>query len=176
VKKIKVGNGLREDVDVGPVVSESQMESILHYIELGKSQGAKLITGGSRLTGEEYDKGFFIQPAIFDEVTPEMDIAQEEIFGPVLSVITVETFDQALDVLNNSKYGLSASIFTNDLSKAFKFIREAKVGVALVNMHTNYNEPHMPFGGIKMSGFGLKEQGRKALEFFTEVKSVYIRP
>jgi acyl-CoA reductase-like NAD-dependent aldehyde dehydrogenase len=176
VKKIKVGNGLREDVDVGPVVSESQMESILHYIELGKAQGAKLIIGGSRLTGEEYNRGFFIQPTIFDEVTPEMDIAQEEIFGPVLSVITVETFDQALDVLNNSKYGLSASIFTNDLSKAFKFIREAKVGVALVNMHTNYNEPHLPFGGIKMSGFGLKEQGRKALEFFTEVKSVYIRP
>jgi aldehyde dehydrogenase (NAD+) len=176
VKKIKVGNGLREDVDVGPVVSESQMESILHYIELGKAQGAKLIIGGSRLTGEEYNRGFFIQPTIFDEVTPEMDIAQEEIFGPVLSVITVERFDQALDVLNNSKYGLSASIFTNDLSKAFKFIREAKVGVALVNMHTNYNEPHLPFGGIKMSGFGLKEQGRKALEFFTEVKSVYIRP
>ncbi len=176
VKKIRLGNGLREDVDVGPVVSESQMESILKYIELGKSQGAKLIIGGSRLKGEEYDKGFFIQPTIFDEVTSEMYIAQEEIFGPVLSVITVETFDEALDVLNNSKYGLSASIFTNDLSKAFRFIREAKVGVTLVNMHTNYNEPHMPFGGIKMSGFGLKEQGRKALEFFTEVKSVYIKP
>lgn len=175
-KKIRVGNGLREDVDVGPVVSESQMESILRFIESGKKQGAKLLIGGERLRGREYDNGFFIQPTIFDDVTPDMEIAQEEIFGPVLSIMTVDNFDQALEIVNNSKYGLSASIFTNDLSKAFRFIKEAKVGVALVNMHTNYNEPHMPFGGIKMSGFGLKEQGRKALEFFTEIKSVYIKP
>jgi acyl-CoA reductase-like NAD-dependent aldehyde dehydrogenase len=175
-KKIKVGNGLREEVDVGPVVSSSQMETVIKFIESGKRDGAKVIAGGERLTGPEYDKGFFIAPTVFDDATPDMEISQEEIFGPVLTTITVENYDEAVEAVNNCKYGLSASIFTNSLSKAMSFIRDAKVGITLVNMHTNYNEPHMPFGGIKMSGFGLKEQGRRAIDFFTEIKSAYIRP
>jgi len=174
-KKIRMGNGLRDDVDVGPVVSSAQMNTVLQFIESGIKDGAKVIAGGGRLTGLEYDKGFFIQPTVFDEATPDMEISQEEIFGPVLTVITVNDFNEAIEAVNNCRYGLSASIFTNDLSRAMKFIRDARVGIALVNMHTNYNEPHLPFGGIKMSGFGIKEQGRRAIDFFTEIKSAYIR-
>lgn len=175
VENIKVGNGMNEDVTMGPVVSQDRLASILHYIELGKKEGAKLIAGGFRFKGPEYDKGFFVAPTVFKDVSMDMTIAQEEIFGPVLSIIPVSTFEEAIEVVNKSKYGLSSSIYTRDLTKALDFVQRVETGITHVNIPTNHIEYQLPFGGIKDSGIGPTEQGRSAIEFFTESRTAYIR-
>ena len=174
VKKIRVGNGLDPDVSMGPLAGETQLKTVLNYIETGKKEGAKVIVGGNRMEAVPYRKGFFVEPTIFVDVKPEMRIAQEEIFGPVLSVIRVQSFEEALEVANNVKQGLSSSVYTGNISKALRFTEESEVGLTHLNLPTSYKEVQLPFGGIKTSGFGLPEAGYTGIEFFTENKSVYI--
>lgn len=171
---LKLGNGLNEAVDVGPTVSESQRESIHTYVEIGKKEGAKLITGGEIYSEGECAKGWFYKPTIFIDVLPTMRIAQEEIFGPVLSVIKAKSFDEAIEILNGTVYGLSSSIYTNDLNRAHKAIERAETGIVYINAPTIGAECHLPFGGMKNTGNGHREGGWTAYEIFTEIKSVYI--
>lgn len=173
-RKIKVGDGLDPETTMGPVAGEAQLEKILSYIELGKKEGAELILGGKKLTGSPYNKGYFIEPTIFGEVKPEMRIAQEEIFGPVILVMLVDSFSEALKVANGVKQGLSSSIYTRDLVRAMEFVKRSEAGLVHVNMPTSFKEPQLSFGGIKLSGYGMPEAGRSGIEFFTQNKSVYI--
>jgi alpha-ketoglutaric semialdehyde dehydrogenase len=174
-KALKVGNGLDESVQMGPLVSEAQLKVVESYVKIGVEEDkAELVCGGHRLTGGDYDKGFFHQPTIFDKVKPGMRIAQEEIFGPVLSVITVKTLDEAIDVLNGTVYGLSSSIYTQDVNAAMRAIERIEAGITYVNGPTIGAECHMPFGGVKETGNGHREGGWTAYEIFTEMKTVYI--
>lgn len=173
---VTIGNGLDDATFVGPAVSESQMNSVLEYIELGRQEGAKLIYGGTRLTEGEYAKGYYLSPTVFDHVTPDMRIAQEEIFGPVLSVIRVGDFEEALEVANGVKFGLTAVIYTNDLARSMAFVDRIATGMAHVNAPFLGGEVHLPFGGTKASGIGLREMGEAALDFYTELKAVYVSP
>ena len=172
-KKYKTGNGLDPDVDMGPAVDESQLKTDLHYIEVGKKE-AKLLLGGERLTGPAYDRGYFVAPTIFDHVAADSLIAQDEIFGPVLSVIRVRDFDEALRAANSVRYGLSSSIYTNDAAKIFEFIDRIETGITHVNSPTVGGEAQLPFGGMKATGVGLREMGRVAIDFYSELKTVYI--
>ena len=169
-----VGNGLNPSTDVGPSVDQSQMDTVLDYIEIGQHEGARLVAGGSRLTGDEYDRGYFVEPTIFDRVTPGMRIAQEEIFGPVLSVLRVPDVTSALSVANAVRYGLCASIYTRDISRALQLVDQIEAGIIHVNSPTVGGEAHVPFGGMKATGVGLREMGREAIAFFTELKVVYL--
>ena len=175
VKAIKVGDGLDPNINMGPLTDEAQMETVLRYITIGKEEGATLFFGGNRIMDKDHIKGFFIEPTIFTDVNPKMRIAKEEIFGPVLSILTIDSFKKAMAVLNGIDYGLSASIYTNNLNIALRFIEESEVGIAHVNISTNYIEPSTPFGGIKKSGIGQKERGVAACDFFTNVKTVYLK-
>jgi aldehyde dehydrogenase (NAD+) len=174
-RKIKIGNGLENGITMGPVCGTSQHKSILEYIEIGKKEGAVLAIGGSQPSGELYSKGCFIEPTIFTKVRPDMRIAQEEIFGPVLSVIEVDDFDAAVRVANQVDFGLASSIYTSDLSKAFMFLEKTEAGLTHVNLMTALKEPQLSFGGIKKSGYGAPEAGQTGIEFFTEHKVVYIK-
>ena len=169
----KVGDGLEPGIEMGPSVDETQMNSVLKYVDVGKTEAA-LIFGGHRLTGGPFDKGFFIAPTIFDHVPPTARIAQEEIFGPVLSIIRVNDFDEALEAANSCRYGLASSIYTNDASRIFEFIDRIETGITHVNSPTVGGEAHVPFGGIKDTGIGPREVGRTAIDFYTELKTVYI--
>jgi acyl-CoA reductase-like NAD-dependent aldehyde dehydrogenase len=168
-----VGNGLDADTQMGPSVDETQMNSVLKYIEIGRQEGT-LILGGQRLTGGAYDKGYFVAPTIFDHVSVNSRIAQEEIFGPVLSIIRVNDFDEALEAANSCRYGLASSIYTNDAARIFEFIDRIETGITHVNSPTVGGEAHVPFGGIKDTGIGPREVGHAALDFYTELKTVYI--
>ncbi len=172
-KKWKVGNGLEPDVDMGPAVNEQQIETDMRYIEMGKG-AAKLMLGGERLAGGAWDRGYFVAPTIFDHVARDSSLAQDEIFGPVLSVVRVKDFDEAMDVANSVKYGLSSSLYSNDAAKIFAFIDRIETGITHVNSPTVGGEAHLPFGGMKATGVGLREMGHGAVDFFTEVKAVYI--
>lgn len=172
-RKWKVGNGLEPDVDMGPAVNEQQLATDLRFIELGKKD-AKLVLGGDRLSGGIWDRGYFVAPTIFDHVAPTSPLAQDEIFGPVLSVVRVRSFDEALEVANSVRYGLSSSLYTNDASKIFAFIDRIETGITHINSPTVGGEAHLPFGGMKATGVGLREMGRVAVDFFTELKTVYI--
>ena len=172
-KKLKVGNGLEPGVDMGPAVDDSQLKTDLRFIEIGKKE-AKLMLGGERLTGPSYDRGYFVAPTVFDHVAADSTIAQEEIFGPVLSVIRVRDFDEALRAANSVRYGLSSSLYTNDAAKIFEFIDRIETGITHVNSPTVGGEAQLPFGGMKATGVGLREMGRVAIDFYTELKTVYI--
>ncbi len=174
VEKLKLGNGLNEDVDVGPLVNEAQRQTTHSYVEIGIKEGARLLTGGAIYDEGECKKGWFYRPTVFVDVKPDMRLAQEEIFGPVLSVIKAEDFEDAMDILNGTIYGLSSSIFTNDLNKAHKAIETAETGIVYINAPTIGAECHLPFGGMKETGNGHREGGWTAYEIFTEVKTVYI--
>jgi acyl-CoA reductase-like NAD-dependent aldehyde dehydrogenase len=177
VNRVKVGNPLEKDTNMGPVIDQASMESILRYIEIGKQENAKLLTGGYQLTDNEHTLGYFIAPTIFCNVTPDMTIAQEEIFGPVISVMEAEDFDQAMEWANQVEYGLSSAVYTNDMEKAMKFINNIEAGLTHVNMPSTYSEPHFPFGGVKATGIGgVREVGSTAIDFYTEWKTVYIKP
>ena len=172
--KLKVGNGLDESVDMGPCVSEGQRSTVHGYVEIGKEQGARLALGGEKLTGGDFDKGFFYKPTVFADVTPDMRIAVEEIFGPVLSVIKVKDFDEGIKVMNGTPYGLSSSIYTRDVNRAMKAVEIIEAGITYVNAPTIGAECHMPFGGVKDTGNGHREGGWAAYDIFSEWKTVYI--
>jgi alpha-ketoglutaric semialdehyde dehydrogenase len=171
--KVRVGNGLEGGVDMGPAVDASQLDTDLKYIEVGRQEGT-LVCGGHALKDADRAHGHFVEPTVFDHVRASTRIAQEEIFGPVVSVIRVKGFEEALAAANGVKFGLSSSIFTGDPAKLFRFIDHVETGIVHVNSGTPGGEAQMPFGGTKGTGVGPREQGETALEFFTEVKSVYI--
>ena len=173
--KITVGNGLQEGIWMGPCASESQFNTVTESIEKGRQEGATLIHGGEVLTGSEYDNGFFVTPAIFEDVTTDMAIAQEEIFGPVVALIKAADLEEAIDMANDTKYGLSASIFTSNISSLLEFVDEIEVGLVRINAESAGVELQAPFGGMKASSSGSREQGEAAKEFFTAIKTVFIK-
>jgi aldehyde dehydrogenase (NAD+) len=173
-KKIKVGNGLDETVEMGPAVNESQLKTDLSYIEIGKTEGAKLRTGGNRLEKGEYQHGWFLEPTVFIDVDPKMRIAQEEIFGPVVSIIPCDGLESAIEIANNIEYGLSSSLYTRDVNKAFAAVRDLEAGITYINAPTIGAEVHLPFGGTKATGNGHREGGIGAIDFYTEWKAVYV--
>jgi aldehyde dehydrogenase (NAD+) len=175
VRKIVVGRGTDPHVTMGPVCGKAQVEGIMASIEKGKTEGARLVIGGNRMMEGSLAKGCFIEPTVFADVKPNMYIAQEEIFGPVLSIITVDSFDEAIEVANGVKFGLSSSIYTRDLEKAMMFIEKTDVGLTHVNIPTSIKEPQLTFGGVKLSGCGIPEAGHTGIEFFTEHKVAYIK-
>jgi aldehyde dehydrogenase (NAD+) len=173
-QKLKVGNGLDESVDMGPAVNQSQMETDLKYIDIGKGEGAKLLCGGHRLDGVAYKYGWFVAPTVFADVNPKMRIAQEEIFGPVVSLIPCDGLEDAIEIANDIEYGLSSSIYTRDVNKAFTAMRDLYAGITYINAPTIGAEVHLPFGGTKATGNGHREGGIGAIDFYTEWKSVYV--
>jgi acyl-CoA reductase-like NAD-dependent aldehyde dehydrogenase len=175
VRGLVVRDGTAEDCGMGPVCGAQQQSDVLRYVEQGKAEGARVLCGGAALTGVGYDGGCFVAPTIFGGVTPAMTIAREEIFGPVLVVITVRDFEEAMTVANDVAYGLASSIFTNDLNRALSYVERAEVGVAHVNLMTAMREPQLPFGGVKESGAGLPEAGSSGIEFFTHHKVCYVK-
>ncbi|MEK6572250.1 MAG: aldehyde dehydrogenase family protein, partial [Bacteroidota bacterium] len=172
MEKYRVGNGMIPDTDMGPSVEENQMNTVLRYIEIGKSEGARLLRGGKRLMSDEYAKGYFIEPTLFDNVTMNMRIAQEEIFGPVVGVLRAKDFEEAVEMSNSVKYGLSASLYSNDASKIMRFVEQAEVGKVHINSPTIGGEAQAPFGGTKATGIGPRECGTEVFEFYTEIKTV----
>jgi aldehyde dehydrogenase (NAD+) len=174
-RKLKVGNGLEPGVEIGPAIDAAQLETDLKYIEIAKHEGAKLVCGGKRLTGGIYDLGYFIEPTIFAGVTPEMRIAQEEVFGPVLGLMVANDFDDAMRLANGVRFGLSASIVSRDLTRVHEFINRIEAGLITVNLPTAGVEYQLPFGGTKESSFGMREQGPAALDFYTETRTVYLK-
>jgi len=173
-KKFKLGDGSKATTDIGPSVDEKQFNTVLKYIDIGREDGAELLTGGRRATGEGLENGYFVEPTVFDKVTPDMRIAREEIFGPVLSVLRVKDLEEAMVVANDCDYGLSSSVFTNDANSMFRFIKDIETGMTHVNSPTTGGEAHIPFGGIKATGVGPREQGSTSLDFYTELKVVYV--
>lgn len=171
---LKVGNGLDSSVQMGPCVNQGQLDTVLSYIEIGKKEGARLVAGGERLTGGAFDKGFFVRPTIFADVTQKMRLWKEEIFGPVLSIAVCDTFDQAIEMANDTEYGLSASIYTQDINKAYVAMRDVYTGIFYVNAPTIGAETHLPFGGTKNTGNGHREAAAATLEVYSEWKSVYV--
>jgi acyl-CoA reductase-like NAD-dependent aldehyde dehydrogenase len=171
---LRLGSGLEDDTDVGPVINRAALEKIHSYTEIGQDEGAKLLTGGEVATENGLDKGFFYRPTVFADVDPDMRIAQEEIFGPTTALIPATDVDEAIRIANGVKYGLSSSIFTRDVNKAFKAIRDLKTGITYINAGTTGAEVHLPFGGTKDTGNGHREAGQAALDFYTEWKSVYV--
>jgi aldehyde dehydrogenase (NAD+) len=174
-KKLKIGNGLEPGIEIGPVVDANQLETDLKYIEIAKREGAQLLCGGNRLAGGIYDLGYFVEPTIFAGVTPEMRIAQEEVFGPVLALMVANDFDHALRLANSARFGLSASIVSRDLARVHQFINRIEAGLITVNLPTAGVEYQLPFGGTKESSFGMREQGPAALDFYTETRTVYLK-
>ena len=173
-KSLVVGDGLRDGVQMGPSISQSQLETVMSYVQIGKDEGATLACGGGRLDTGAYAKGFFHEPTVFTDVTPAMRIAREEIFGPVVSVIPCRSLDEAIAIGNDVEYGLSASIYTQDINRAFTAMRDLYTGIFYVNAPTIGAEVHLPFGGTKNTGNGHREAGVAALDVFSEWKSIYI--
>ena len=173
-QSMRLGPGSDPATEMGPSVDENQFNTVLKYIDIGREDGATLVCGGSRATGNGLDEGYFVHPAVFDRVTPDMRIAREEIFGPVLSVLRVKDFERAMEVANDCEYGLSSSIFSNDAARIFRFIDEIETGMTHINSPTTGGEAHIPFGGTKATGIGDREQGSTALDFYTELKVVYV--
>lgn len=175
-KQITIGDGLTKGVKMGPVADAQQEKTILDYIEIGKREGAELLYGGRKLESDGYDRGFFVEPTIFTQVSPRMRIAQEEIFGPVLAIIETDNFDEAIKIANQVEYGLSASICTRDLGRAERFTRLIEAGMVKINQPTTGVALNAPFGGTKKSSSETyREQGRIAMDFFTRVKTVSLR-
>jgi aldehyde dehydrogenase (NAD+) len=170
-RNLKVGDALEKGIDIGPVVDPGQLKQDTDYIEIGKKEGAKLEVGGELLKLKT--PGYYLQPTLFTEATNQMRISREEIFGPVASVIRVKDYEEALAVSNDTEFGLSAGIVTTSLKYATHFKRNAEAGMVMVNVPTAGVDPHVPFGGRKGSSYGPKEQGRHALEFFTQAKIAY---
>jgi aldehyde dehydrogenase (NAD+) len=173
-QSMRIGDGMDPKTDIGPSVDEGQFKTVLEYLNIGREDGATLVCGGERATGNGLNKGFFVQPTVFDHVTPDMRIAREEIFGPVLSVLRVKDFAEAMTVANDTEFGLSSSIFTNDVARMFRFVDEIETGMTHINSPTTGGEAHIPFGGTKGTGIGDREQGSTALDFYTELKVVYV--
>jgi aldehyde dehydrogenase (NAD+) len=174
-RKLKVGNGLEPGVDIGPSVDQGQLETDLKYIDIGRKEAGPPRIGGNRLTGGAYDKGYFVEPAIFAGVTPEMTIAREEIFGPVLAVMRAGDFEDAMAIANRIPFGLSASLQTTNVSRVFEYVYRMEAGLLTVNLPSAGVEYQLPFGGTKDSSFGPKEQGPAAMEFYSDYKTIYLK-
>ena len=173
-KALKVGNGLDETVDMGPAVNEGQLKTDLSYVDIGKGEGAKLLCGGNRLDKGDYQYGWFMEPTVFGDVDPKMRIAQEEIFGPVVSIIPCDDLENAIAIANDIEYGLSSALYTRDVNKAFAAMRDLHAGITYINAPTIGAEVHLPFGGVKATGNGHREGGFGAIDFYTEWKSIYV--
>ena len=173
-KALRIGNGLDEAVEMGPAINSSQLKTDLNYIEIGKAEGARLKCGGNRLTQGDYQYGNFLEPTVFVDVDPRMRIAQEEIFGPVVSIIACENLENAIEIANRIEYGLSSSLYTRDVNKAFSALRDLEAGITYINAPTIGAEVHLPFGGVKATGNGHREGGIGAIDFYSQWKSVYV--
>ena len=173
-KKLKVGNGLDETVEMGPAINENQLKTDLSYVDIGKAEGARLKCGGNRLDKGDYQNGYFMEPTVFVDVDRKMRIAQEEIFGPVVSIIACEDLEDAIDIANGIDYGLSSALYTKDVNKAFTAMRDLHAGITYINAPTIGAEVHLPFGGVKATGNGHREGGLGAIDFFSEWKSIYV--
>jgi aldehyde dehydrogenase (NAD+) len=174
-ENLKVGDPLDETVEMGPMVNEAQLKKTMEFVQIGRDEGADLICGGVRLTKAEYGRGWFFPPTIFSGVAPGMRIAREEIFGPVLSILAADSLDDALDIANDTLYGLSSSIYTQDVNRAFQAARDLETGITYVNSSTIGAETHLPFGGTRRTGNGHREgAAQTALEIFTEWKTIYV--
>ena len=172
-KKLKVGNGLDEQIEVGPQVNQSQIETSTRHVEIALAEGARLLCGGHALTEGSYARGNFFEPTVLGGVTPEMRIAREEVFGPVVSLFEFESFEEAIEIANSIDYGLSTALYTRDVNRAFAAIRDLEAGITYINAPTIGAEVHLPFGGVKRTGNGHRE-GLGALDFFTTWKAVYV--
>ena len=172
--KLKVGNGLDPAIEMGPCINEQQLQTVMKYVEIGVKEGATLLTGGHRLSGGAHAKGWFHEPTVFGDCQPGMRIAQEEIFGPVVSLIPIDGLEHGIEVANGVPYGLSASIYTRNVNRAFAAMQDLYTGIVYVNAPTIGAETHLPFGGTKQTGNGHREAAVAAIDFFTEWKSVYI--
>jgi len=174
-QSLRVGNGAEDQTDMGPVINADAMHKIMGYIEVGEREdGARLASGGKRLTGGDYTHGYFIEPTVFTDVQPQMRIAQEEIFGPVTAVIPTDSLESAVEIANGVRYGLSAAIYTSDVNRAFHAMNEMYTGIFYVNASTIGAEVHLPFGGTKATGNGHREAGTQVLDIFSEWKSIYV--
>lgn len=174
-KALRVGNGANPKTDMGPVINNDAVEKIMGYVDIGVNEdGATLACGGKRLTRGDYAHGYFIEPTVFTDVTPDMRVAQEEIFGPVTSVIPANSLDEAVEIANGVRYGLSAAIYTRDVNRAFRAMNEMYTGIFYVNASTIGAEVHLPFGGTKATGNGHREAGTQVLDIFSEWKSIYV--
>jgi aldehyde dehydrogenase (NAD+) len=174
VRAIKVGDGLKDPSAMGPVVDEKQFKSVLDAIAAGKNEGAKLLCGGERVGQAGPDAGYFIAPTVFDQVKPGMRLAREEVFGPVLAVITVGSFEEAVQVANDVDYGLTSSIYTRDIQRVMQYADKIETGMLHVNSPTVGGEAQAPFGGMKATGMGGREMGSTGPEFFCEIKTIYV--
>jgi aldehyde dehydrogenase (NAD+) len=173
-KALRVGDGLDPATQVGPSVSQKQLDKVIGYVQIGQDEGARIACGGHRLSDGAYADGFFHEPTVFVDVTPQMRIAREEIFGPVVSVLKCGSLEEAIAIGNDVIYGLSASIYTRDINRAFRAMREMYTGIFYVNAPTIGAEVHLPFGGTKATGNGHREAGTAALDVFSEWKSIYV--
>jgi aldehyde dehydrogenase (NAD+) len=172
---LKIGNGFEDGVKIGPLANEKQLKNVLKYIEIGKEDGATLIYGGEKLDAGNFQNGYFVSPAIFTDVRPDHLIAKEEIFGPVVAVLEVDSYEEAIKIANDVEYGLSAGIVTNNLKIANQFSKDIQAGTVKINRTTTGNLINAPFGGLKKSSTStFRESGRVGLEFFTQIKTVYI--
>src|SRR5277367_876234 len=163
-----------DDANLGPAINEKQLQTDLSYVEIGRNEGAKLLCGGNRLDQGDYQYGWFMEPTVFSDVDPKMRIAQEEIFGPVVSIIPCHDLEDAIEIANGIEYGLSSALYTKDVNKAFAAIRDLYAGITYINAPTIGAEVHLPFGGTKATGNGHREGGIGAIDFYTEWKSVYV--
>jgi aldehyde dehydrogenase (NAD+) len=166
------GDPMNPETTLGPLVNSTQLDRVLSYLEVGRSE-ADLVAGGHRLSDGDLANGYFVAPTLFDNVSPEDRIAKEEIFGPVISVLRVNSFEEAIEVANNVDYGLSSSIYTNNYARIFEYAEEIETGICHVNSPTIGGEAHLPFGGMKQTGIGGREMNEEAIEFYTELKTVY---
>jgi alpha-ketoglutaric semialdehyde dehydrogenase len=173
-ERLRIGDGLEAGIQMGPLVNRGRIKAVHNYTESGLDEGATLLTGGAALDTDEFQDGAFYKPTIFTNVTPLMKIAREEVFGPFIALLPVSTYEEAIQIANDTEYGLSTSIFTNDARLTFRAIRDIETGLIMFNNASTESEIHMPFGGMKTSGNGHRELGRKAVEEFSEIKSVFI--
>jgi len=171
---LRVGDGLDAQVEMGPQINQQQVETSARYTGIAEKEGAQLLTGGKRLSGEGLDKGFFFSPTVFGGVGAGMRIAREEVFGPVVSLIECDSFDQAIGFANGIQYGLSTALYSRNVNLAFKAMRDLEAGITYINAPTIGAEVHLPFGGVKQTGNGHREGGTGALDFYTSWKAVYV--
>jgi aldehyde dehydrogenase (NAD+) len=159
---------------MGPAINENQLKTDLSYVDIGKAEGARLKCGGNRLDKGEYQNGYFMEPTVFVDVDPKMRIAQEEIFGPVVSIISCDDLEDAIEIANGIEYGLSSALYTKDVNRAFTAMRDLDAGITYINAPTIGAEVHLPFGGVKATGNGHREGGLGAIDFYSEWKSIYV--
>jgi len=173
--RLRIGNGLEPGIEVGPSIDERQLGTVLEYVGIARQEGARVLCGGERLSEGTLSRGYFSSPAVVTEVAPEMRIAQEEVFGPVLAVMPARNLDHAIDLANGVRFGLSAGVCTTSLTSAFEFVNRIDAGLVMVNLPSAGVEYHVPFGGSKASSMGMREQGPVAIDFYSELKTVYLK-